>query len=46
MYKSRYDVIIVGSGIGGLVCGNYLVKFVLRSDGGNVKTVYWPFIVA
>ncbi|MEK6948386.1 MAG: PKD domain-containing protein [Nanoarchaeota archaeon] len=26
--------------------GNYLVKFVLRSDGGNVKTVYWPFIVA
>src|SRR3989338_1930537 len=31
---------------GNMLSGNYLVKFVLYSEGGIVKTVYWPFIVA
>lgn len=45
--KDKYDVIIIGAGVGGLVCGNYLVRMgkkVLilehgRTVGGNISGI-------
>ncbi len=45
--QNRYDVIVIGAGVGGLVCGNYLVrkgKKVLilehgKSVGGNISGI-------